>query len=73
MTNALPDLYIFLWNSYNYLFDPKANYWWTEPAETVMAICSDLWRVADYKVRADAQYEKDMNDYEEALAAYEAE
>jgi len=47
-TNELPELYSFLWASYNNFFDPSNNYWWSQPANVIMETCSTLWRVAEY-------------------------
>ena len=43
--------YKILWEHYNYLFDPAQNYWWTQEPNYVLNIISDMWKVADYKIR----------------------
>lgn len=73
MTNNLPELYGFLWTNYNYLFNPDQNYWWSQPADVVMNICSDLWMVADYTEQSKILYDKQIKEYEEAMAKYETD
>lgn len=59
-TNELPELYGFLWTSYNNFFDPANNYWWSQPASVIMDTCSTLWKVAEFS----EQVTKQQEDYE---------
>ena len=72
-TTKLPNLYAFLWNNNQDLFDPEKNYWWAKPAEDVMYICSEYYRYIRWMEKEEEEYQEDLKEYNEALKLWESE
>lgn len=71
MMVALPDLYTYLWNTYNMFFNPDGT--WAVNAATVMSTLGELWQHADWRDRVIAKEQKEIEEWERQMREYEEE
>lgn len=57
VSTDMPEVYNILWQHFNHFFNPEQNYWWTQDQNTVLNVISDMWKVADFKKRFEADHE----------------
>ena len=67
----LPDLYTYLWNTYNIFFTPEG--YWATNKETVMSTLGELWTHAEWRDRIIAKEQKEIDDWEREMKEWEEE
>lgn len=69
MMNILPDLYAYLWTTYNMFFTPEGG--WAVPVETVMSTLGELWTHAEWRDRILEKEQKEMDEWERKMREWE--
>lgn len=67
----LPELYAYLWNTYNVFFNQDGT--WATNAETVMSTLGELWVHAEWRDRILEKEAREMEEYERKLEEWKLE
>ena len=67
----LPELYAYLWNTYNIFFTPEGA--WNTNKETVMSTLGELWTHAEWRDRIIAKEQKEIEEWERQMREWEEE
>lgn len=68
---SLPDLYAYLWNTYNVFFTPEGV--WVVPAATVMSTLGELWQHAEWRDRVIEKERREFEEWERRYKEWEEE
>lgn len=69
--SLLPELYAYLWNTYNIFFTPDAQ--WATNSSTVMSTLGELWTHAEWRDRIIAKEQKEIEEWERQMREWEEE
>lgn len=67
----LPELYAYLWNTYNVFFSPDAQ--WVVNSSTVMSTLGELWTHAEWRDRIIAKEQREIEEWERQMREWEEE
>ena len=69
--NMLPDLYAYLWGTYQMFFNPDGT--WNTTSQTVMSTLGELWQHAEWRDRILEKENREMEEWERKMREWEEE